>query len=244
MWEEHDQSGDPASSSEQDAAAGQDPTPLAEMEAAETPACPQPVAENASNAETTNNSGENAEEANAAAAEPAAGISNRKLQANRANAKKSSGPRTARGKAAIRFNALRHGLLAKRVMFAPDGKLLDSGLEQLLDALREKYGSVDVRVELLMEATVVDYWRNAKGLEYEMKYLGARGCEFHPQGGMPSLQRYLTANRNALLQDLELLEEQQASPAAVKQTETAQRTDVDDSSVASPAEDADEPQAA
>ena len=39
-------------------------------------------------------------------------ISERKLKANRENAKKSTGPRTARGKAFSRRNAVKHGLCA------------------------------------------------------------------------------------------------------------------------------------
>ena len=42
-------------------------------------------------------------------------ISERKLQANRANAKRSTGPRTEAGKAAARRNALKHGILSRSV---------------------------------------------------------------------------------------------------------------------------------
>ena len=42
-------------------------------------------------------------------------ISERKLQANRANAKRSTGPRTEAGKAASRRNALKHGILSRSV---------------------------------------------------------------------------------------------------------------------------------
>jgi len=42
-------------------------------------------------------------------------ISERKLQANRANAKRSTGPRTEPGKAASRKNALKHGILSRVV---------------------------------------------------------------------------------------------------------------------------------
>jgi len=38
------------------------------------------------------------------------------ITANRANAQKSTGPRTGAGKSASRFNALRHGLDAKSVI--------------------------------------------------------------------------------------------------------------------------------
>jgi hypothetical protein len=50
-------------------------------------------------------------------------VSERKLQANRANAKKSTGPRTARGKARSRRNAVRHCLTSRIVMFDPQGRL-------------------------------------------------------------------------------------------------------------------------
>jgi len=40
-------------------------------------------------------------------------VSERKLKANRENAKKSTGPRSARGKAFSRRNAVKHGLCAK-----------------------------------------------------------------------------------------------------------------------------------
>jgi hypothetical protein len=38
---------------------------------------------------------------------------------------------------------------------------------------------------------------------------------------MPGLQRYLTANRNALRKDLELLEQPQTSPAEAAEAKTA-----------------------
>jgi hypothetical protein len=46
-------------------------------------------------------------------------ISERKLQANRANAKRSTGPRTQAGKAASRRNALKHGILSRSIELPP-----------------------------------------------------------------------------------------------------------------------------
>jgi hypothetical protein len=58
-------------------------------------------------------------------------ISTRKLQANRNNAKRSTGPKSERGKAFSRRNALKHGILSCSVDF-PDGTAAaDSSLLQL-----------------------------------------------------------------------------------------------------------------
>ena len=47
-------------------------------------------------------------------------ISERKLQANRANAKRSTGPKTSAGKAAVRRNALKHGVRSNSLSVRPD----------------------------------------------------------------------------------------------------------------------------
>ena len=88
---------------------------------------------------------EKKETAGQAQSQNASTVSERKLVANRKNAKRSTGPRTVQGKARTRFNALKHGLLAKQIMFSPDGALLDEGLRQLCESLRDKYGCDDVR---------------------------------------------------------------------------------------------------
>jgi hypothetical protein len=44
--------------------------------------------------------------------------SEKQVQANRQNVLKSTGPKTLEGKAAVRHNAVKHGLLAKEVLRA------------------------------------------------------------------------------------------------------------------------------
>jgi hypothetical protein len=132
-------------------------------------------------------------------------ISERKRKANRENAKKSTGPRTVRGKRFSSFNAVTHGLLAKKVIYAADGKLMNEDLKRVLDSLRHEYGRGDVASELLTELAAVDYWRMQKVLEYERKYLSPQGGDFHPQGAMPTLIRYMTANRRAFEKSLTTL---------------------------------------
>jgi hypothetical protein len=142
-------------------------------------------------------------------------VSERKRQANRENSKKSTGPKTASGKRTSSFNATKHGMLAKKVMYGADGQLLDENAQRLLEALREEYGCGDVATELLTELVVVDYSRLQKGLEFERKYLAPRSCEFAPQGGMPTLIRYNTANRHSIEKTLTtLIELGRKNPAA------------------------------
>jgi hypothetical protein len=135
----------------------------------------------------------------------ATSVSQRKIDANRRNAKHSTGTRTVRGKRTSSFNALKHGLLSTRLMFDSEGKP-EEGLHQLLEGLRDEYGHGNVRVELLLEGIVADYWRQARGLEHEINCLDKGVSAFHPQGMMPNINRYLTANRRALIKGLELLE--------------------------------------
>ncbi len=49
-------------------------------------------------------------------------ISARKLEANRRNAKRSTGPRTAEGKARVARNAVKHGFFARIVRIQSDGR--------------------------------------------------------------------------------------------------------------------------
>jgi hypothetical protein len=52
--------------------------------------------------------------------DPKKPISEKRLQANRANADRLTGPKTAAGKAVVRRNALKHGLLSRTISLLPD----------------------------------------------------------------------------------------------------------------------------
>ncbi|MBZ5571156.1 MAG: hypothetical protein LAO09_04670 [Acidobacteriia bacterium] len=133
-------------------------------------------------------------------------VSARKRASNRNNAKKSTGPTTARGKANSRFNALKHGLCAKRILSCPHHELLDQSLLKLLEDLQEQYGRDDILVQLLLESIVTDYWRQARGLKFEVQFLNESDVHFGPQGGMTNLQRYMSGSQRALLKHFEMLE--------------------------------------
>jgi len=63
-------------------------------------------------------------------------ISDAQAAANRANAQRSTGPRTARGKANVRRNAHRHGLYAET---APDAGEDAQAFGQLLEDMRARF---------------------------------------------------------------------------------------------------------
>src|SRR5215212_2652496 len=57
----------------------------------------------------------------------------RKAAANRQNALKSTGPKTPDGKAAVRLNALRHGLLSQEILLPGED---EEALRELTEGLR------------------------------------------------------------------------------------------------------------
>jgi hypothetical protein len=128
-------------------------------------------------------------------------VSERKRKANRDNAKKSTGPKSARGKRNSSFNAIKHGLLVKRVAAVIPDSDADQ-INKLATSLYERYGTeADVHSEILLELLFVDYWRHMRGLEVECKNV----LLAHPAIASIHL-RYITANRSALMKTLGLLE--------------------------------------
>lgn len=82
-------------------------------------------------------------------------ISEKKLQANRANAKRSTGPRTQAGKAAVRRNALKHGVLSSSVGVLPDEWV--EHLNAVLSSLK-KTGEPDTSEETTLLGEIACLW--------------------------------------------------------------------------------------
>jgi hypothetical protein len=134
-------------------------------------------------------------------------ISDARLRANRQNSKKSTGPKTPRGKQYSRRNAVKHGLLQKRLLFSDDGEPINAELHDLYDNLHERYGKGDIRTDLLVESLVVEYWRQCIALNVEVECFKRASWHFSPQGNMPNILRYRTASQRAFLKNLELLDQ-------------------------------------
>jgi len=105
--------------------------------------------------------------------------SERKITANRRNAQRSTGPKTPEGKAAVRHNALKHGLLAKEVVItSAEGRENPAEFRDLLHALVEDLQPVGVSERFLVERIAVCQWRLRRAVRYET-------AEIHRSYGVP-----------------------------------------------------------
>jgi hypothetical protein len=82
--------------------------------------------------------------------------SERRNAANRANARRSTGPKTPGGKAVVRLNPLRHGLLARDVVLP--GEDTDA-FEELWNRVRADLSPMGPIEELLADRVVNALWR-------------------------------------------------------------------------------------
>lgn len=102
-------------------------------------------------------------------------ISEKQLAANRANALKSTGPRTPEGRASSRWNALQHGVLAHAVI-PPALEQYESRDEFsfLLQTLHEDLHPQSALEEMLVERIATSYWRLARLLRAEAGIIAER----------------------------------------------------------------------
>jgi hypothetical protein len=95
-------------------------------------------------------------------------ISHKQIEANRRNARKSTGPKTQAGKAASKLNALKHGILSREVVVR-GLKIRESSRE--FDSLRrqfwEQYAPLGPVEEMLVDRIVTAYWRQRRALTAE-----------------------------------------------------------------------------
>ena len=95
-------------------------------------------------------------------------ISQKQLQANRRNAQLSTGPKTPEGKQRVKWNALKHGLLARSAVI-PTGDSFENRaeFESLLTHLHEDLKPVGILEEMLVEKIAVAYWRLRRAVRAE-----------------------------------------------------------------------------
>lgn len=127
--------------------------------------------------------------------------SSAKVAANRRNAQKSSGPKTPGGKDRSRWNAVKHGLLNKRlaVIDSEGNRVFVHLLASLSEDLRPQ-GALE---ELLVEKIAMGYWRLQVAVGYEVDV-----ARFHEVflDSIDRLSRYSTSIQRQLTQDMNQLE--------------------------------------
>jgi len=98
-------------------------------------------------------------------------ISERQQDANRRNAAKSNGPITPEGRAAVRMNALKHGLTAAEIVLPTEDKL---EFEQFQAAFEEECQPVGPIEQVLVEDIVAARWRMNRARKMEPGFFTLR----------------------------------------------------------------------
>ena len=80
----------------------------------------------------------------------------KQIEANRLNALKSTGPKTPEGKAAVRMNALRHGLRARSVVLPGENS---DDFHQLCDDLETEWNPESRTEQFYVEQMAVSQWK-------------------------------------------------------------------------------------
>src|SRR5215467_50522 len=95
-------------------------------------------------------------------------VSSRKIEANRRNAQRSTGPRSEAGKAVSRQNATKHGILAREVVITRGDYQEDpEEYARLLDEVTEEFQPEGVVEELEVQKIALYYWRKIRAVRYE-----------------------------------------------------------------------------
>ena len=151
-------------------------------------------------------------------------VSTRRLEANRLNATKSTGPKTATGKAVVKYNAVKHGLLATEIIL-PDEDAGD--VTEFERKLRASLLPVGPMEELLTDRIVSSAWRLRRLARMEAEvladdwtdYLGEKAGLGHAfsrnLGSLPVLSRYETTIERGLYKALHELQRLQATRSGV-----------------------------
>lgn len=94
-------------------------------------------------------------------------VSTRKIEANRKNALKSTGPKTLKGKVYSARNAIKHGLFARQFMdFLVQGEDPEE-YNELLKGLRAQYQPIGMAEELEVERAALCWWRLKRAWRHE-----------------------------------------------------------------------------
>jgi hypothetical protein len=137
-----------------------------------------------------------------------------RIEANRANAQHSAGPRTEAGKAASKYNATRHGLSGKQIVVVGEDP---TAFDALHKDLIEAYKPANAAESTLVEEIAQNFWRlqRARRIESETFNIDGGGADpviaFGCAGErMDQIRRYMTSIERAYHRAIAQLEKTQA----------------------------------
>jgi len=125
--------------------------------------------------------------------------SERQLRANRANALKSTGPRTGAGKAIARGNALRHGLTSRVIAFSSeDANAYEELRQKMFDELRPK---TEFAAQLVEQLCAI-LWRLRRASAYEaalLSWIAHQQAQMHDAHGIALGDVFISADGRGLI---------------------------------------------
>jgi len=140
-------------------------------------------------------------------------LSSRKLEANRQNAQRSTGPTSSEGKQRSSANSFKHGVFADRLFGNPSQPALDrEQYERLYAGFKEHYDPIGFVENLLVEKIATESLRQTRLLGYEQIVL-AYSAAFETKS-IGNLIRYDSALGRKLEKAIERLEKLQAQRVA------------------------------
>ncbi len=128
-------------------------------------------------------------------------VSQAKLEANRRNAQKSTGPKTAEGKARSRWNAMKHGILSSKLLVFDDEQR--EAFDQLLESLWRDLRPATTCEQILVEKIAMSYWRLHMAYGFEAELSTTQSRFFHT---CDKTGRYANTIHRQLMQDMHELE--------------------------------------
>jgi hypothetical protein len=144
---------------------------------------------------------------------PAKVTSSRKVEANRRNAQRSTGPQTPEGKVKSSQNSITHGIFVKKFLNGATPETV-AELETLVAGIREHYKPIGILEEILMQKIVVEAARYDRVLGFEHQQL-TRDHAFH-FSAVDRITRYTNSTSRAFFRAIEELERSQAARKVAK----------------------------
>ncbi len=103
-------------------------------------------------------------------------ISQKQLEANRINALRSTGPKTADGKAIVSRNALRHGLRARQVVIDTESR---EEFDEFHELLMDHLAPANLLESLLADRIAADFWRSRRTGQIESQMFNEMRRSLH-----------------------------------------------------------------